>query len=92
VTQNHELPVLPRLVALKLARLARVPKDYREEFCQDISDRMLNFWKTSRQALLDKSALIETAKAANSLYQKLLRMNKQTANGSTNILSIFSCQ
>jgi hypothetical protein len=75
--QNHELPTLPRPVALQLAKLAKVPENYREEFCQDISDHVVTTWKTNREALLDKPALIETAKAAHSLNQKVLRMNKQ---------------
>jgi hypothetical protein len=75
--QNHEPTHLPRRVALQLAKLAKVPKNYREEFCQDISDHTLTIWKTNRHALLDKLALIETAKAARSLNQKFLRMNKQ---------------
>jgi hypothetical protein len=62
---------------LRLAKIADVPENYREEFCQDISDHMVTIWKMNREALLDKPALIEAAKAAHSLYQKVLRMNKQ---------------
>jgi hypothetical protein len=77
IPQNHEPPKLPRPIALQLAKLAKVPKNYRGEFCQDISDHTLTIWRTNGHALLDKQALIETAKAAHSLNQKFLRMNKQ---------------
>ena len=87
--QNHELPVLPGPVALQLANLAEVPKNYREEFCQDISDHTLTIWKTNRHALLDKLALIETAKAARSLNQKFLRMNKQDREWINNHMEHF---
>ena len=76
-SQNHELPILPRPVALRLAKLAEVPKSYREEFCEDISNHTLTIWKADRHTLPDRPALTATAKAAHDLYQKFFRMNKK---------------
>jgi len=39
-------PVLPRHVALKIAKIACVPTNSRKVFCELLSDKVKSFWET----------------------------------------------
>ncbi len=83
----HPLPKLPRVLAERLAELAKVPTNDRDEFCELISDSALRLWKRDRRAVSSTpgQALIQAAKAARTLQQNFFYMNKQDRDWVENI-------
>jgi hypothetical protein len=71
----HPLPKLPIVLAERLAKLAKVPTNERDEFCELLSDSVLRLWKRDRRAISSKpgEALIQAAKAAQTLQQKFFK-------------------
>jgi hypothetical protein len=84
----HPLPKLPRVLAERLAKLAKVPANDRDEFCELISDSALRLWKRDRRATSSKpdQALIQAAMAARTLQQQFFNMNKQDRDWVENII------
>jgi hypothetical protein len=85
---NHTPPVR-RDVVLRLAKLAGVPTNDREEFCVGVSDSLLRLWQRDRRAVSSKPgpALIKAAKAARTLQEAFYRLNKHDREWMDNILS-----
>jgi hypothetical protein len=86
----HPLPKLPRVLAERLAKLAKVPTNERDEFCELISDSVLRLWKRDRRATSSKpdQDLVQAAKAARTLQQTFFRLNKQDREWVENIMHL----
>jgi hypothetical protein len=86
----HPLPKLPGVLAERLAKLAKVPTNERDEFCRSVSDSVLRLWKRDRRAVSSKpgQALIQAAKAARTLQQTFFRLNKQDRDWVENIMHL----
>ena len=80
-------PKLPSVLAERLAKLAKVPTNGRDEFCKRISETVLSLWKRDRRAVSSNPgrALIQAAKAARTLQQNFFYMNKQDRDWVENI-------
>ena|ERR1035437_7595912 len=80
-------PKLPSVLAERLAKLAKVPTNERDEFCKRISETVLSLWTRDRRAVSSKPgrALIQAAKAARTLQQNFFYMNKQDRHWVENI-------
>jgi hypothetical protein len=83
----HPPRKLPRVLAERLAKLAKVPTNERDEFCRSVSDSVLRLWGRYRPATSSKQgqALIHAAKAARTLQQKFFHMSKQDREWVENI-------
>jgi hypothetical protein len=81
-------PKLPSVLAKRLAKLAKVPTNERDEFCKRISETVLSLWKRDRRAVSSKPgrALIQAANAARTLQQNFFYMNEQDRGWVENIM------
>jgi hypothetical protein len=67
-----------RVLAARLAKIAKVPSNYEDDFCKRISETVLKLRKRDRRATgaTPGRRLIEAASAARTLRQTFSRMNK----------------
>ena len=70
-TSPHSRNALPKSVALKIAKLFRMPKAYRDEFCDYLTDRVEGIWKRDWRAtpLKPSSSLRRAADATRTLQR-----------------------
>jgi hypothetical protein len=82
-------PPVPKDVMLRLAKLAGVPTNDREAFCEHASNGFLRLWKRDRRAVSSNPgpALIKAAKAARTLQEAFYRLKKHDREWVDNILS-----
>jgi hypothetical protein len=78
-TAVHPPRKLPSALAERLAKLAEVPAEYRDEFCDRISETVQNAWKRDRRSTGERpgAALIYAADAARALQKTFFRTNKR---------------
>jgi hypothetical protein len=83
-------PKLPSVLAERLAKLAKVPTNERDEFCKRISETVLRLWKRDRRSMSSKPGqdLVQAAKAARTLQQTFFRLNKQDRDWVENIMHL----
>jgi hypothetical protein len=77
-TAVHPPRKLPGVLAERLAKLARVPAEYRDEFCGRISEIVQNAWKRDRRSTGQKPGprLVYAADAARTLQKEFFRIKK----------------
>ena len=77
-TTVHPARKLPSVLTERLATLAKVPPDERDEFCKRISETVQKVWKRDRRSTGEKpgTALIYAADAARTLQKTFFRTKK----------------
>jgi hypothetical protein len=80
----HSPRKLPKVVAIRLAKLAKVPINEQDGFCDRISEIVLRLSERYRRAA--SQDLVRAARAAQTLQQTFFRLNKQDRNWVENIL------
>jgi hypothetical protein len=75
----HPPRKLPSVLAERLAKLAEVPAEYRDEFRDRISETVQNAWKRDRRSTGQKPDrhLVYAADAARTLQKTFFRVKKQ---------------
>jgi hypothetical protein len=72
-------PELPRVVAMQIAKLARIPAGECERFCDSICWKVRSVWDRDRRAVGSKPgrALLKAAKAARTLHEAVWSLNEE---------------
>jgi hypothetical protein len=75
---THAPPVLPKDVTLRVADVARVPAEERDQFCDLVYGTVRIVWEWSRDAMSTEpgQALVDAAAAARFLHKQLGKLNK----------------